>query len=136
LKNKIANAALFAVLVIFVAACASSSVLVGKKRAPIDVSQVKVYLTPPAKFEEIALLDASSKASFSITDQGKMDTVIQRLKEEAAKLGANGILMRSTGDQVGGVVGSANSTGNFSSGFGAPIMHKSGNAIAIYVPVE
>jgi hypothetical protein len=136
LKNKIANAALFVVLAIFVAACASSSVLVGKKRAPIDASQVKVYLTPPAKFEEIALLDASSKASFSITDQGKMDTVIQRLKEEAAKLGANGILMRSTGDQVGGVVGSANSTGNFSSGFGAPIMHKSGNAIAIYVPVE
>ena len=136
MNNLLTKPLFFVGIVILLTACASSSILVGKQRPPIDPSQVKVYLTPPAKFEEVALLDASSKSSFAITDQGKMGKVIERLKEEAAKLGANGILLRSTGDQAGGVVGTATTTGNFTSGFGAPIFHKSGSGIAIYVTPE
>ena len=53
--------------------CASTSshVLVGTQRAPLDPSQVKLYLRPPANYEEIALVSADSRNSFGGSDQRK-----------------------------------------------------------------
>ena len=67
--------------------------------------------------------------------------VIDRLKAEAAKLGANGILLSGVGDQASGSVGSgfgtATATGHsaFGVGFGssATIFQKKGDGLAIYV---
>ena len=120
---------------------ASSSVLVGKARPPISASEVKLYISPPKRYEEVAVLDATSKNSWAITDQGKMDLVVQRLKEEAAKLGANGVLLQSSGSVSGGSVvvgtGSATRVGSttFGSGVGTavPVFHNGGGGIAIYV---
>jgi hypothetical protein len=42
---------------------------------------------------------------FAVTAQGKTNVVMDRLKAEAAKLGANGILLEGVGDQAGGSVG-------------------------------
>lgn len=39
------------------------------------------------------MIDTSSKGGFGFTAQGKTDVVINRLKEEPAKLGANGVLL-------------------------------------------
>lgn len=122
-------------------ACVSSHVLIGTPRTPISPDQVKIYLHPPAKYEEIAILDSSSRASLAITAQGKTDKVIERLKAEAAKLGANGILLQEIGDQQGGAlgagVGSASASGNSATGFGfgssAAVYHKAGSGMAIYV---
>jgi hypothetical protein len=124
------------------AGCVSSHVLVGTPRPPITPDQVKIYLHPPAKYDEIAVLESSSRASFAMTAQGKTDKVIERLKEEAAKLGANGVLLQGIGDQPAGSVGSgfgsATASGNsaFGVGFGssAAIYAKSGSGLAIYVP--
>src|SRR5882757_3720164 len=57
-------------------------------------------------------LDTSSKGAFAFFSQGKTDAVMERLKGEAAKLGANGILLEGVGDQAGGSVGTgfANAT--------------------------
>jgi hypothetical protein len=86
--------------------CATSYVMVGQARPPISPDQGQIYLHPPAnKYVEIALLDTSSRGSFAITAQGKTNVVIDRLKAEAAKLGANGILLEGVGDQAGGSVG-------------------------------
>jgi hypothetical protein len=123
------------------AACVSSHVLVGTPRAPISPDQVKIYVHPPAKYEEIAILDSSSRVSLAITAQGKTDKVIERLKAEAAKLGANGILLQGIGDQQGGAigagVGSASASGNSATGFGfgssAAVYQKAGSGMAIYV---
>lgn len=123
------------------AACVSSHVIVGTVRPAISPEQVKVYLHPPAQYEEVAILDSSSKASWAITAQGKTDKVIERLKGEAAKLGANGILLQGIGDQAGGSVGSgfasATASGHSATGFGfgssTTIYHKSGSGLAIYV---
>lgn len=128
----------------FLVGCASSHVLVGKTRAAISPETVKVYLRAPTKYEEVALLEASSKASFAVTDQGKMDAVIVRLKVEAAKLGANGILLQGTSDQYMGSVSSGTATATVTgrtitgSGFGTSvgIMQKAGTAIAIFVEQE
>lgn len=125
-------------LLCLLAACQSSHVLVGTKRPPIDPSQVQLYLQPPAQFEQVAMLEASSAASGAFTRQQKTDKVITRLKAEAAALGANGILMQGMGDEYAGSVGTGNVyfSGNtaFGTGFSAPVFNKAGTAIAIYVP--
>lgn len=124
-----------------VAGCVSSHVMIGQPRPAISPDQVKIYWHPPEHYDEIALLDTSSRASMSITAQGKTDVVIARLKEEAAKLGANGVLLQGVGDQSAGSVSTgyaqASSTGHsaYASGIGISgnIMIKAGSGVAIYV---
>ena len=131
-----------AALALSLGACATSHVMMGQARPPISPTLVQVYFHPPAtKYEEIAMLDTSSKGGFGFTAQGKTDIVINRLKEEAAKLGANGVLVQGVGDQPGGSVstgfGQANAYGNHATaggiGFSGNVTHKVGSGIAIYV---
>ena len=128
------------VLLFLLAACASSHVIIGTPRPPIDPTTVKLYTSPPPKFEEIAIIEASSKSSWAISDQGKMDKVIERLKEEAAALGANGILIQGLGSQVAGSVGTGVATGTnntaFGTGVSGAIFHKQGSGVDIFVPTE
>ncbi len=128
--------------IIVLTACASSHVMIGPARPPISPDLVTIYFHPPQmKYDEIALIDTSSKSSLSITAQGKTDVVIRRLKEEAAKLGANGVLSQGVGDQSGGSVttgfGQASASGNHAYGTGigisSNVMYKAGSGIAIYV---
>jgi hypothetical protein len=133
--------AIFLASIGFMAGCVSSHVLIGQPRPPIAPDQVRIYWHPPAQYDEIALLDTSSRHSFSITAQGKTDAVIERLKEEAAKLGANGVLLDGVADQSAGSVstgfGHATVSGNsaFASGLGVSgnVMMKKGSGVAIYV---
>jgi uncharacterized lipoprotein YajG len=91
---------------LLLAGCATSShVLVGTARAPISPDQVRIYTDPPPKYERIALLDSSSRHSFALTDQQKTDKAIARMKEEAAKLGANGVLLQGLASQQSGSIG-------------------------------
>lgn len=139
---KLAQRVGMSAIALVLTACASSAVLVGKARPPISPDEVKLYIDAPKSFEKVALLEASSKASFSISSQGKMDAVMRRLKEEAAKLGANGILLQGTGEQFGGSVAQTSVFPGVKGGpmlgvgFGAPMMHKAGNGLAIYVEEE
>ena len=124
--------------------CVTSHVLVGTAREPISPDQVKVYIHPPTEFDEIAMLDSSSRVSFAITARGKTDKVLARLKDEAAKLGANGILLQAIEDQAAGSVGtgfgSANAPGHSALGFGfgsfSAVYVKSASGMAIYVLQE
>jgi hypothetical protein len=127
---------------IAISACATSHVMMGQARPPISPDLVTVYFHPPqTKYDEIALIDTSSKGGFGFTAQGKTDVVIRRLKEEAAKLGANGVLLQGIGSESGGSVssgfGQASVSGNHAYGTGIGIsgnvVHKAGSGIAIYV---
>jgi hypothetical protein len=128
-------------LLALLSACSSSShVLVGTARPPISPDQVKVYFEPPPVFEQIATLDASS-GSMSFSDQAKTDQAIANLKAEAAKLGANGILLQGmekhqTGS-IGLGVGGASYGGNSSVGTGVGgsggLYNKNARGLAIYV---
>ena len=127
------------------AGCASSSqgVLVGAARPAISPDQVKIYLEPPATpYEQIANLAASSEGSFALTAAGKTDTVVERLKRQAAKLGANGLLLHGIADQtskpaVGGAVGYEDQSAHSPYGLGfhawAFFYQKAGDGVAIYV---
>jgi hypothetical protein len=131
------------VVIAALSGCATSQVaVVGRVRPAISPEQVQIYLEPPAsKYDEIANLSASSRWSYSMTAEGKADKVIERLKKDAAKLGANGILLHGVGDQAGGSVGAGISTETnsphspYGLGFGASafFFHKSGDGVAIYV---
>lgn len=89
-------------LALALSACASSALVTGTPRAPIDPSQVRVYFqAPPGRYEEIALLESNSGA-FTYGEQNKMNSVVAKLRKQAAKLGANGVLFRGTADGYGG----------------------------------
>lgn len=77
--------------------CATSHVLVGTQRPEIDPGLVRIYIDPPTQFEKVAILETSSEGSFALTNQQKTNKVIERLKEEAASLGANGVLIQVSG---------------------------------------
>ncbi|MDE2305001.1 MAG: hypothetical protein KGL34_05535 [Gammaproteobacteria bacterium] len=127
---------------IALSACVSSHVMLAPARPPLPPEAVKIYFQPPATaYQRIALLDTSSRYSFSLTEQGKTDAVIQRLKIEAGKLGANGVLIEGLADRPTGSVGTGLGHAEFSGGsafstgigFSGTVVQKFGHGIAIYV---
>jgi len=84
---------------LFLIGCATGSVvLVGTARPSIDPQSVKLYLKEPKKFDAIGLVEASSDSGF--TDQGSQNYAVAELKKQAAKVGANGVLLTTTGTQT------------------------------------
>lgn len=101
-----------------------SRVVVGNARPAVEPETVKLYLRPPAKFEEIAILNATSRNAFA-SDQSLTDSVLLQMKKDAAKLGANGILLGGIGTQQIGSVGQS---------FGNAFASSSGSATAYGLP--
>ncbi|MEP6885475.1 MAG: hypothetical protein ABJC66_12055 [Gammaproteobacteria bacterium] len=132
-----------ALMIAALGGCAASNVaLVGRARPPTTPDQVRIYLQPPSSpYVQIANLTATSRGSFAITASAKMDKVIERLKSDAAKVGANGILLHGVGGQTSGSVGAGISTemdsGHSPYGLGLGVSAffygKSGDGVAIYV---
>jgi hypothetical protein len=130
-----------AVLALTAACAPSSHVLVGKVRPPIAPALVTVYSQAPQHFEEIAVLNASSKSVFSGGSRST-DKVVERLKIEAAQLGANGIILegfdQTQSGSLGTGVGSDSYSRHGSVGIGVGgslgIFKTTGKARAIYVP--
>ena len=95
------------VLVLLLSSCASGSyILTGQKRNPSNPSNVKLYTSPPNKYDVIGIVNASSDSGW--TEQGDMDLAVSKLKDLAAKLGANGILLSSTGESTSSSVSAYN----------------------------
>jgi len=123
-------------------ACSSAPIVVGTPRKPIPVAQVRIFLQPPAvPFEEIAYLESSSDHSLSFSDAARTRIVIERLARQAAKLGANGLLLRAVSDRVvdgigagvgAGLVGTHGSIG-VGYGVAGSKSDKIGRATAIYL---
>jgi predicted NBD/HSP70 family sugar kinase len=140
---KTAARGLAALLTAAVTACATSQVvIVGATRPAISPNQVQIFLQPPkSRYEQIANLSASSGGSMMISPADKMDRVIERLKKEAARLGANGILLYGVGDKAAGSVGAGISTETNNPqtasglGFGASTLffEAQGDGVAIFV---
>jgi hypothetical protein len=86
-------------MVLFLVSCASGSVIVtGEKRAPIEPSQVKLYLDPPAHYETIGLVEAASASGWS--EQDSQNYAVEELKKQAAQIGANGVLLGAVKDRM------------------------------------
>lgn len=119
-------------------------VVVGSKRPPIDPSQVKIYMSPPPVYEDVAMLNASSSSVLTVGGSQQMNKIIDELKKEAAALGANGVILEGFTDaQTGALgtgVGSQSYSGNSSMGLGVGgsfgIYKKTGHGRAIFLSPE
>jgi len=127
-----------ACLALALAGCASSSrVMLGAARPPVDAAQVQVYATAPAGSTEIAQIETTSAVGFGT--QGQTDAALARLKEEAAKLGANGVVVMGVGSggspaAVSVGAGSWGSSVGGGVGIGIPTTQKHAAGVAIWVP--
>ena len=96
----------YLVLILLLISCHPvSHIVVGNKREATSPTDVKVYLDYPESYEKIALVDAGSNFSFKdpvilFAWQSKMNKALERLKIEAASLGANGILIVNTDNKT------------------------------------
>ena len=94
----------------------SSHILTGIKREPISVDQVRLYSEPPAKYDVIAIVSANAAHDF-VKQQKLVDEIVRKLKTEAAKLGANGVLLESVANQNTGSNGVFINPANGGTGF-------------------
>lgn len=95
--------ALAVVLAAIAGGCASTSTVMMSPALPaLMPEQVRVYFTPPpGHYVEIAMLETSS-GGFTYGEQNKMNSVLAKLRTEAAKIGANGVLIQDTTNGYGG----------------------------------
>ena len=122
------------IVIFFIGCVPVSHIIVGDTREPVQPSNVEIYLDYPEQYEKIALIDAGSNFAFKdpaiLFDwQSKMDKATERLKIEAAKLGANGIMIINTDNKI---YQSSSSDGKGSSSSSSHT-EKFVKAIAIYV---
>lgn len=124
------------------AACATSSVdVTGVARPPISADQVRVFTSAPGNFEEVAVLRASRKSVSTAGGEKAIEKVIEEMKLQAAKLGANGLLLEDFSDaqslSLGTGVGSDTYThnGSISVGVGGAIgiIKKTAKGRAIFI---
>ena len=107
----------------------------------VSVEQVHVYTQQPARFEEIAVLRASHHSVTSAGGERAIAKIIEKMREQAAQLGANGLLLEnlSVGSvlDVGAGVGTQIYTDNANIGLGVAssvgLATKMGEARAIFV---
>ncbi len=89
-----------ALLMLSLGACAitnETTLLIGKKREATLPENVVIYTVTPEKYQEIAIVTADAAHDF-MSKQALLDIAVQKLKEEAAKVGANGILLENVGN--------------------------------------
>lgn len=80
-----------------------TSVVTGQKRPAISPEQVQLYSeAPQVPYETIALVNARSASGW--TDQGSINYAIAELKNQAAAVGANGVILGQPSTQTGGFV--------------------------------
>ena len=84
-------------------------------------------LGTPTAYEEVALIDTSSLNSICLTEQSHQDKAIQRLKEKAARLGANGVILQTATRPTMGHIGH---TGHTTAG-SSTASHPTGGPIVV-----
>ena len=136
--------AMFGIGIFTLAACATSSqVLTGAPRSPRLPAEVRVYTQAPSQsFEEIALLGATRKSVSTAGAERAIARMIEAMRQQAAELGANGLLLEDIADSepvsVGSGVGSQTYTHNASVSLGLGgslgVTKKMVKARAIFVP--
>ncbi len=130
MKKSILLSAIFIVgmvSVFILSGCASGTALVtGTQRPATNADEVVIYTEAPEKYEVIGIVTASSDSGW--TEQGDLNYAVAELKKQAAKIGANGIILES--------VGTINSGGVISYGVYIPVTAKNVSGKAIYIVLE
>lgn len=92
---KFINTLIFSLSICIISGCTimdGNSIITGNTRAPISSGEVRLYRTAPDNFEEIAIVSSSAGHDFQ-KGSSLMNSAIERIKQEAAKVGANGVIL-------------------------------------------
>jgi hypothetical protein len=116
-------------------------VLTGVSRVAVPPDDVRVYTRAPARFEEIALLRASSTTAGG---ERAVEKVIRTMRVQAAHLGANGLLLEELSDPrslnldtgVGTDIYTHNASISLGVGGSLGIVKRMGQGRAIFVAPE
>ncbi|MGV8960298.1 MAG: hypothetical protein ACOH1V_07905 [Stenotrophomonas sp.] len=124
MKRVISITAIAFALVTLATGCTSAdAIMTGNSHPPTDPSQVRVFLRQPASFDSIGLITATSNST-PIRSKNKT-RALNELREKAAELGANGIILTQDNGStatVGTVILPAGSnTGFMTSGRGTEV---------------
>jgi hypothetical protein len=127
--------AILPIVALAFASCTSTHVMVGTARPPTDPATVRIFHTPPAKYEEIALVQSDNLGTSGFTQQGRVNSAMKRLRENAAKLGANGIILKGIEDGGGATMVSGYSANGAYTATAIPTGHliKKVSGVAIWV---
>lgn len=110
-----------------ISSCASGTALVtGVQRPATSPESVILYTEPPANYEVIGIVTASSDSGW--TDQGSLEYALKEIKKQAAKIGANGILLENVSQSTSG--------GVYYYGVYFPSSSQNLSGKAIYIPEE
>jgi hypothetical protein len=83
---------------VFLFGCASGTVLlISPPRNATDVAQAKIYMEAPETYEVIGIVEAFSEAGTS--KEQTQNFAIGELKKQAAKIGANGVIINSIDEE-------------------------------------
>jgi hypothetical protein len=89
----------FLLATVVLSGCATGShIITGTARPPISASGVALYSAPPERYEIVGTVNAYYANGGG---QGATDACVSELKKQAAKIGANGILLGSFVTQSG-----------------------------------
>ena len=115
---------LVAVMAAVLVGCATGSALVtGTARPPIeDFTTVTILTEMPEGAEQIAIVKATSAGGW--TEQQKLDYAVEELKQQAAKVGANAIVITGRDTETG-----VTSSGDTVTSYNKEIVE----AVAVYV---
>ena len=124
------------VLVMFIfnlgGSATGTTLVTGVKRVAISFQEVKIYHSSPANYEVIGIVKASSEMGW--TDQESLDMAVEEVKKQAAKIGANGIILEKMGKDSSGGYGNFFSDG-YGGGFfvGGEVYAQSISGTAVFV---
>jgi len=93
-----------------------------------------LFLWEPKRYETIGLVSASCDTGW--TEQQRVDRVVAELKRQAAKLGANGVILVNVAEKTTTSVGSAWSVAGTAYFYGIPVQKKTVSGKAIWVIEE
>jgi hypothetical protein len=125
----------------FITGCGTNVTMIGNPRPAIGAAAVRIYETPPRRYEQIAILNSSAGTTWIFHDQDSLAEVLARLRAQAAAVGANGVLLQEIYDRpVGGLSFGVGGFGFGHHGFyggsgavGGPLINRRVQAEAIYV---
>lgn len=89
----------YVIVLLILAGCATGSVLItGTQRPATSPESVKILLEPPAQYETIGIVSAEAYSAAS--GQMMQDNAVAELKIQAAKVGANAVILTEIGDRT------------------------------------
>ena len=132
-KNIILLSVLFLSIVLFFSCASGTALVTGTQRAATNPEAVVVYSEPPAKYEVIGIVTASSDSGW--TEQSELEYAVAELKKQAAKIGANGVILENiaTSNSGGVFLENNRSSSVISTGVYIPVTAKNVSGKAIYV---